>query len=65
MNAMFSKFYEEETFIPSSCFSAKFGLRDDLRLDQINLDKFRFLLESWAYPPITERIRAVVCIENC
>ena len=65
MNAMFNTFYEEETFIPSSCFSAKFGLRDDLRPGQINLDKFRFLFASWAYPPITEGIREVVCIENC
>ena len=64
MNAMFSTFYEEETFIPSSCFS-EFGPRDDLRLCQINLDEFRFLFASWAYPPITEGIRAVVCIENC
>ena len=44
-----STFYEEETFIPSSCFS-KFGLRDDLRLGQINLDTCRFLFGSWTFP---------------
>ena len=61
---MFSTFYEEETFISSSCFS-EVWTRDDLKLAQINLDKFRFLFASWAYPPTTEGIRAVVCIENC
>ena len=63
MNAMFSTFYEEETFIPSSCFSEVWT--DDLRIGQINLEKFRILFASWAYPPITEGLRAVVCIENC
>ena len=43
----------------------KFELHDDLRLGQIDLDKFKFLFASWAYPPMTEGIRAVVCIENC